>query len=119
MKRYQERKKEESLQSFNERNKEVVKRCQERKKEESPQSFINRNKEAAKNCRKKKNEEIGQVERLNRFNKSVLFGPIFICCSCSRKLYENGVTKIKKEFKDTLNNSKLGSCILREVTVDI
>ena len=64
----------------------------------------------------------GQVERLMNFNKAVIFGPIFICSCCSRKLYENGVTKITSNFIDTVKQKKqglYGTAIPEEILIEI
>ena len=55
------------------------------------------------------NENVDDMERLRNFKRSVIFGPIFICSSCSRKLFENGVKKITEKFKTSVNEKKMDS----------
>ena len=54
--------------------------------------------EAMKKTRKKQAANIDEKARRLNFNLSVLFGPIFICSCCERKLFETGVTKITDDF---------------------
>ena len=49
--------------------------------------------------RKIKNENTNSIDRINNFNRAVIFGPIFICSWCHRKLFENVVNKITQNFK--------------------
>ena len=67
-------------------------------------------------------DKVDECQRLINFKKAVIFGPIFICSCCSRKLYENGVTKIKQDLRDAINKKKpnfYSYCIPREITVNI
>ena len=57
-----------------------------------------------------------------KFHKAILFGPIFICNCCERRLFENGVKKITDNFKDKVNgkNPKFyDHCIRKEIFIDI
>ena len=75
-----------------------------------------------KKYRKNKSENIDEKERRTNFSKSVLFGPIFICSCCSRRLYENGVVKVTSRFEDKVNKMKpnfYNTCILQEKIVKV
>ena len=61
-------------------------------------------------------------DRLGNFNYANIFGPIFICSCCHRRLYENGVAKITEEFKAKVNTKKpnfYNVCIKEEIHVNI
>ena len=69
-----------------------------------------------------KNENVDDMERLRNFKRSVIFGPIFICSSCSRKLFENGVSKITEKFRKSVDEKKTGfyrDCIPTENNIKI
>ena len=87
-------------------NKEAVEKTQRKKKNEDPEKFRQDNINALEKSKKTKKQNIDETERLRKFNRAVLFGPIFICSCCKRKLYENGVTKITDEFKAAVNKKK-------------
>ena len=58
--------------------------------------------------RKKKSDikisnETDEARRRSNFSKAIIFGPIFICACCSRKLFEKGVSKITQQIKDKIN----------------
>ena len=66
------------------------------------------------------NARIGENERLQNFNYANLFGPIFICSCCSRKLYENAVAKITSDFREKVNSKKedfISFCIKEEIMI--
>ena len=44
---------------------------------------------------------------LKNYSRSVIFGPIFICSCCHRKLFEKGVTKVTEAFKEKLAERKI------------
>jgi hypothetical protein len=70
----------------------------------------------------KQNANIDKKQRRQNFSRAVLFGPIFICSCCSRKLYENGVKKITEELKDKINQRKpyfYRHCIPKEEPIEI
>ena len=57
-----------------------------------------------------RNKEQAQVDKRKRrynFSRGVIFGPIFICSCCERRLFENGVTKITEKFKEKLIGKKV------------
>ena len=61
-------------------------------------------------------------KRRENFSRAVIFGPIFICSSCSRTLFENGVTKITDQFKEKVNQKResiFEQVIQKEIHVDI
>ena len=62
--------------------------------------------------RLKEKEQTDDRQRIFNFKKSVMFGPIFICSCCHRRLFENGVSKITKKghdllFKETESTAKI------------
>ena len=76
------------------------------------------------NQRMRKQDQVDATTRICNFRRAVLFGPIFICSCCHRKLFENGVTKITEKFKDKLNtmNKQPYSKVIpseQEVHIDI
>ena len=52
--------------------------------------------------RKKQQDLIDSSARIRNFKRATLFGPIFICSCCHRRLFENGVSKIAEKFKEKL-----------------
>ena len=123
-KKYQKKVKDENPEAFNTKANAANKKSQKKAQDENPEAFKDRNKENVHNCRKIKCQKVDQKERLRNFNKAVLFGPIFICSSCSRKLYENGVVKITEDFKAKVDEKKQGfyrTCIpeKQEVLINI
>ena len=72
--------------------------------------------------RKKQQGDIDEKARRLKFNLAILFGPIFICSCCSRRLFENGVTKITPDLKIKVNQKKENlffHCVRKEIQVDI
>ena len=70
----------------------------------------------------KSNANVDERERILNFKKANLFGPIFICSCCSRRLFENGVTKITPDLKMKVNRKKENlffHCVRKEIQVDI
>ena len=51
---------------------------------------------------------ITDKESIQRFNRANLFGPIFICSCCKRRLFENGVSKITNDLKRKIEEKKQG-----------
>ena len=122
-------KRNENPQKFDEKNRKAAAKSKQKARNENPKKFVENYREAsAKSKQKSKNENpekfdedhrkaqgkywgkkkanIDETERLRRFNLKILFGPIFICSCCKRKLYENGVTKITDDFKQAINSKK-------------
>ena len=113
-KRNYAKRKAENPEQFKQHHNEVNERSRAKKKKEEPERSRKANIEAAEKSKKKKIENTTEKQRLSNFNKAILFGPIFICSCCKRKLYENGVSKITDEFKDIVNKKKenfFRSCI--------
>ena len=72
--------------------------------------------------KKESNDRIDDRTRVMNFKKATLFGPIFICSCCKRRLYENGVTKITPELKqkfESKNKQIYNKCIVREELVKL
>ena len=60
-----------------------------------------------KTQRQKEQAKVDARTRRYNFHRAVLFGPIFICSCCHRKLFENGVMKITEKFKEKLIGKKV------------
>ena len=106
VKKSQIRAKEKDAEKFRKAHNEAAKKSKIIAKEKDAEKFRKANNEAVKKSQKQKKQNVDETTRLNNFNKAVLFGPIFICSCCKRKLYENGVTKINDEFKEKVNKKK-------------
>ena len=90
--------------------------------EESCLATLEKNRQHKEKNRNMKKEAVDQVTRRKNFSKAVIFGPIFICSCCARMLFENGVTKITRKFKEAeniKNPSFYSSCIAEEILVKI
>lgn len=100
----------------------LFKNCKQNEKNEDAEEFAHSQAEAAKRYKLKKKAEIDEDERIRRFTYSNLFGPIFICSCCRRRLYENGVTQITSDFKEKVNRKKAcfyNACIVKEIKIEI
>ena len=51
-------------------------------------------------------QNIDKKKRHYNFKRAVLFGPIFICSCCTRRLFENAVTKITDRLKEKIDEKK-------------
>ena len=95
-------------------------RSNERSK--SKDTYDKKNAQDQQRHRAKKDEQIA-LERIRRFNMKVLFGPIFTCSCCHRKLYENGVSQMSEDFEQEIDaKNGLGfyrTCIYKEIPVNI
>ena len=72
--------------------------------------------------REKQKANTDETQRRLNFNLEVLFGPIFICSCCERKLYEKGVTKITANFREKVEKKQANffrHCIRKEITIKI
>ena len=112
----------ENPEKFDEQHRKASAKNQQKCRTQNPQKFNEDHKNAQGKYLEKKRANIDETERLRRFNMKILFGPIFICSCCKRKLYENGVTKITNDFKQAINRKKpqfYRTCISKEEYVDI
>ena len=102
-----------------------MEKSRKKQEEENPENKTKRNEEARKLMKKTRENmhaNIDEKKRRLNYNLSVLFGPIFICSCCDRKLFENGVTKITSDFKEKVNKKKknfYNICIRKETTVKV
>ena len=118
----QNKHKEEDIVDYHENNLKAVEKYQSKRKRNDKVKFNAANSDAARKCKLEKKSEIDEEERIRRFNYAKLFGPIFICSCCCRRLYENGVAQIYSEFKEKVNEKKAGFynfCIEKEILVEI
>ena len=84
------------------------KEAQRRKEREEDETAHRRKRADEKQTqRKREQEQTDERARAYKFSRAVIFGPIFICSCCHRKLFENGVTKITEKFKAKLNEKKV------------
>ena len=106
-------------------NRRDIQNFRDRKKNESEESYQKlkeQNRKDNQNHRERRILNITKKERIANFKRAVLFGPIFICSCCSRKLFENGVTLITAKFRDKINEKKADHynlCIPHETVVNI
>ena len=125
MQNLRKRKQEENKESYLEINKLQKQGLRKSKQEESEESHLamkKRNKQDNQKYRKLKDQHVNELERRRRFHEAVLFGPIFICSCCHRKMYENGVTKLTHESEINFDKTKTGfyrSCIPNDILVRV
>merc|ERR1711954_542574 len=65
---------------------------------------------------------IDDRQRIFNFKKATLFGPIFICSCCKRKLFQHSVVKITQALREKINkkvDSLYSTCIIREEIVNV
>ena len=104
--RKNKKQKDADPESFRIGNKEAEQRKKKKQKDADPVSFNEKNRKAVTKSRSEGNRNVVEHRRILKFNKAVLFGPIFICSCCSRKLFENGVTKITPDFKKKVDEKR-------------
>ena len=82
---------------------ERYKRAQEETRKRQMDIDPNYYNKAMQTSREKQEANVDEKARRLNFNLAILFGPIFICSCCERRLFENGVKKITNNFKDKVN----------------
>ena len=105
-------KSEDSLETLKEDNRQNVRKWRKKRTNESGESLEalkENNRQDVKNFRVRKYNTIDTIQRLKNFCQKVIFGPIFICSCCKRKLFKNGVNKITSHFREMINSKKQGS----------
>ena len=116
------KKKAADPESFSLENNEAVQRTQNKKKDTDLETFNQRNLEAKRKSKLKSDANVDERERIMNFKKATLFGPIFICSCCKRRLFENGVIKIKANFQTKIETKQPGlyeKCIRRHVLIEV
>ena len=60
--------------------------------------------------RKKRKDtlKISHLERLKYFKNAIKFGAIFICSCCNQRLFQNAVTVITENFRQSIEAKKMG-----------
>ena len=86
--------KEEDLNAYNCKRAAEIQALRVKKKEEYEEAYKRKRAEE----RQRKEEKVDEKQRRKNFCRAVIFGPIFICSCCHRRLFENGVTKITDQF---------------------
>ena len=107
---------EADLLSFNKKNAEQVEKTRQRQREAGLDTFNERRRR--EKCKRKANTT--ERHRIFNFKRAVLFGPIFICSCCRRRLYEKSVTEITANLVDKIESKQPGlykKCIPEEKTV--
>ena len=98
-------------------------RHRERKRSESKETYDKKRAQDQNKYRSRQIDQIDALERIRRFNLKVLFGPIFICSCCHRKLFENGVSQMNEDFEEEIDaKNGIGfyrTCIYKEIPVNI
>ena len=114
--------KAENKELFGQNQLKAVVQYQEKLKATDEDQFKVKNRANVKKHREKTYANFTDRERIRNFNRANLFGPIFICSCCKRRLFENGVSKITCDLKKKINekNPKLYTlAIPRETLVTI
>ena len=93
------KRKEENETEFRKKNLENAKKSQQKQKDKNLPNYNEKHSKAVQKHQLKRISETKEEERIRRFNYANLFGPIFICSCCYRRLFENGVTKITLNSK--------------------
>ena len=116
----QQKKKDDNQELFKRKHNEAAKKYLKKKKDDNQELFKRKQNEAANKYRKKIKANVNDRGRIYNFKRAVLFGPIFICSCCKRRLFENSVTKITDGLRTKINEKRKGLykiCIRREVPV--
>jgi hypothetical protein len=117
-----DKQKETNPEAFKLNHNNAQQKTRDKQKETNTEAFKLKHNKEQQRTREKQKEGIDERIRRQNFSKAVLFGPIFICSCCSRRLYENGVTKITSHFRDKMEQKKPGFydfCIPNKVHVNI
>ena len=69
-------------------------RKKDKQRASNPEAFKAHHNQEKQQSRDNQKDNTDVKVRRNNFCRAVIFGPIFICSCCRRRLYENGVTKI-------------------------
>ena len=107
---------------FDEDNRKASAKSKQKSRNQNPEKFGEDHRNASGKYWEKKKANTDETDRLRRFNMKIMFGPIFICSCCKRKLFENGVTKITMDFKQAVNKKNpyfYRNCIPKEEEVKI
>ena len=110
--RNQERKKDED--AFKIKRAAVKERERGKAREKDEEAFKRKAAHEKGEERRRQNAKVDASTRIRNFKRAVLFGPIFTCSCCHRKLFENGVTKITERFKEKVNKKVDYSLIIPE-----
>jgi hypothetical protein len=120
--KYKKKQKEVNPDAFKLKANATDQKYKKKQKDVNTDAFKLKHTEANQRYKKKKKENIDETARINNFNRAVISGPIFVCSCCSRQLYENGVTRIRTNWKEKLELKKPGFfhyCIPKEEHIDI
>ena len=121
----QKKKGEEAKRAILDQNRKYKAASRERKRTEgeaSKKALLDQHKKHVALYRRRKIATSVANTRRSKFSQAIIFGPIFICSCCSRRLYESGVVKISEKFKEKVNGKKhlfYNVCIKEEIPIDI
>jgi len=110
------------LAKFRNKNCNAVRKSREKRKLDDPVEYANRNRGAVETFRMKRNANFNDRNRIERFQRANLLGPIFICSCCKRRLFENSVIKLTSDVRqkiDDKNANLLRLCLQREIVIDL
>ena len=89
---------EEDVEAYLRKNADEMKAQRHKQREEDEKNYLRKIADEKQAQRRKKEAQIDERQRRYNFFRAVIFGPIFICSCCHRRLYENGVTMITEQF---------------------
>ena len=96
---WRQKKREEDEEAYERSRREEIHAWRQKKREEDIEAYKMTQNNEKQAVRQKKIEKTDDRTRIYNFKRAVLFGPIFPCSCCHRRLYEKGVTKITENFK--------------------
>ena len=96
---WRQKKREEDEEAYERSRREEIHAWRQKKREEDIEAYKMTQNNEKQAVRQKKIEKTDDRTRIYNFKRAVLFGPIFICSCCHRRLYEKGVTKITENLK--------------------
>ena len=99
-----ERRKIEDPVKLSEKEKAQSKQSRDRKKIEDPEDL--KEKEKSRQAKSKVNKLSTEEGQIAAFHRSVRYGPIFVCISCHRKMFEDQVVKYAGKVKAKIESYK-------------
>ena len=90
-------------------------KAEHKKKTKNKAQFLKDQNQRRKKCNQEKIKKVNADERFRRYRRAIMFGPIFVCRCCKRKLFEHQVIKVDmtnfREIVETNTPGLFSRCI--------
>ena len=114
---YQAKRKRKNVQDKQTQNKQKFlkdkaiwnRKAEQKKRTKNKDQFLKDQALRRKKCNQEKIKKINADERLRRSRRAIMFGPIFVCKCCERKLFEHQVIKVNiSNFRENIDKDRPG-----------